>query len=82
MYFRAVLWLNDGDFSFFCRLRRRIEKLLHHRTIRQVSTTFTHPDSRWGNHLSAAHPVGVNTFINYCTGSLIRALLIKSNMFM
>ncbi|TKS85838.1 hypothetical protein D9C73_019504 [Collichthys lucidus] len=27
--------------------RRRIEKLFHHRTIELVSTTFTHPDSRW-----------------------------------
>lgn len=42
-------------FFYFAGLRRRIEKQFHHRTIRLVSTTFTHPDKRWGNHPSKAH---------------------------
>lgn len=43
--------------------------------MRLVSTTFMHPDRRWGNHLRKAHLVGVYTLITYCTGSLIGVIV-------
>lgn len=71
----------NGGFSFLLQGKGAGLTKFHHRTMRLVSTTFTHPDKRWGNHLSKAHLVGVYTLVSYYTGSLITILSIISKMF-
>lgn len=67
-----------GIFASSAGLKAQDGEMSHHRTVGLVSTTFTHPDNWWGNHLHKAHPVGVYTHVNHC---LITDLLIVLNMF-
>ena len=75
---KAEYVVKMGIFVSSAGLKAQDGETSHHRTIRLVSTTFTHPDNWWGNHLHKAHPVGVYTHVNHC---LITDLLMEPNMF-